>query len=165
MCPDPAPAPPDRPNGRSLRALALGLIFIFGCSWAAEPPEESDMQKVLGIGGLFFKSDDPAQLARWYEDHLGISLVPSTYEQEPWQQQAGPTVFAPFARSTSYFGRAEQTWMINFRVADLPAMVEQLTAAGIVVSAIETFPNGLFTRLEDPEGNPIQLWEPRSSSR
>jgi hypothetical protein len=57
------------------------------------------MQKVLGIGGLFFRSENPEQLAKWYETHLGISVVPTSYEQEPWQQEAGPMAFAPFRRA------------------------------------------------------------------
>ncbi|MEE4638143.1 MAG: VOC family protein [Wenzhouxiangella sp.] len=118
------------------------------------------MQKVLGIGGLFFRSENPAGLAQWYEANLGISVVPTTYEQPPWQQEEGPTVFAPFSADTDYFGDPEQAWMINFRVADLPAMVKQLKASGITIGDIESHPNGHFARLNDPEGNPIQLWEP-----
>ena len=119
------------------------------------------MQKVLGIGGLFFRSQDPARLAQWYQTHLGIAVVPTTYEQEPWQQEAGTTVFAPFEQDTTYFGRAEQSWMVNFRVGDLKAMIAQLRAADIVVSEPESYPNGDFARLHDPEGNPIELWEPK----
>ena len=119
------------------------------------------MQKVLGIGGFFFKSENPEQLAKWYETHLGISLVPTTDEQRPWHQEAGPTAFAPFKKDTTYFGRPEQGWMINFRVADLKAMVAQLRAAGITVDEPTSYPIGDFARLHDPEGNPIELWEPK----
>lgn len=119
------------------------------------------MQKVQGIGGLFFRAEDPALLAKWYEEHLGVSLVPTSYDEEPWQQEAGPTVFAPFGKHTNYFGRPEQAWMVNFRVADLEAMAAQLRAAGITVGEIESHPNGDFARIHDPEGNPIELWEPR----
>ena len=119
------------------------------------------MQKVLGIGGVFFRSSDPERIANWYETHLGIAVVPTTYEQEPWRQEAGPTVFAPFKKDTPYFGRPEQAWMINFRVRSLDAIVEQLRAAGIDVTVVpESYPNGRFARLCDPEGNPIELWEP-----
>lgn len=118
------------------------------------------MQKVLGIGGLFFRSENPAHLAKWYEEHLGISPVPASYEHEPWQQEAGVTVFAPFEKNTTYFGKPEQAWMINFRVADLAAMVNQLRVAGITIEEPQHYPNGYFARLYDPEGNPIELWEP-----
>ncbi|QLC26862.1 VOC family protein [Parasphingopyxis algicola] len=119
------------------------------------------MQRVTGIGGIFFRSDDPAALATWYRDNLGIDLTPQSYDVEPWQQEAGPTVFAPFNRATDYFGRDEQMWMVNFRVADLDAMAAQLRGNGIDVEIDpETYPNGRFARLYDPEGNPIELWEP-----
>lgn len=119
------------------------------------------MEKVTGIGGVFFRAQDPAALAGWYQQHLGITSVPQDYETQPWQQQAGTTVFAPFSADTDYFGRPEQAWMINFRVADLDAMVAQLTAAGIAVTVDEEiYPNGRFARLYDPEGNPIELWQP-----
>ncbi len=120
------------------------------------------MQRVLGIGGVFFRAKNPESLGQWYRDHLGINLVPGDYEQEPWSQEAGPTVFAPFEHATQYFGRTEQQWMINFRVRDLDAMVEQLRAAKIEVAVDpEVNPNGRFARVHDPEGNPIELWEPK----
>jgi len=120
------------------------------------------MQQVTGIGGLFFRSKDPAALGHWYKEHLGIDLVPGDYSQKPWSQEAGPTVFAPFPHDTDYFGRADKQWMINLRVGDLDAMVEQLRAAKIDVAVDpETYPNGRFARLHDPEGNPIELWEPK----
>ncbi len=79
----------------------------------------------------------------------------------PWQQEAGATAFAPFPESTKYFGDATKTWMINFRVRNLDAMVNQLQGAGIAVEVNqEAFPYGRFARLNDPEGNPIELWEP-----
>jgi glyoxylase I family protein len=148
-------------NPTLLSVLATLLLFTVGQACAAEPARENHMQKVLGIGGLFFKSENPEVLAKWYETHLGISLVPTSYEQKPWHQDAGPTAFAPFKKDTKYFGRPEQSWMINFRVADLKAMVAQLRAAGITVEDPKSYPNGDFTRLHDPEGNPIELWEPK----
>ena len=120
------------------------------------------MEHVTGIGGLFFRSKDPAALGQWYKEHLGIDLVPADYGQKSWSQEAGPTVFAPFPQDTDYFGRAEQQWMLNLRVRNLDAMVEQLRAAKIEVTVNpETYPNGRFARLHDPEGNPIELWEPK----
>lgn len=118
------------------------------------------MEKVLGIGGFFFRSKDSQALAKWYADHLGVAIVPSDYDTPSWQQAGGSTVFAPFKQDTTYFGRPEQQWMINFRVADLKAMVAQLEAAGIEVEVDpEHYPNGWFAQLNDPEGNPIQLWQ------
>jgi catechol 2,3-dioxygenase-like lactoylglutathione lyase family enzyme len=118
------------------------------------------MERVLGIGGLFFRSREPAVLARWYQEHLGIDPVPSGPGQEPWHQAAGTTAFSPFAADTKYFGRPEQAWMVNFRVSDIDAMVAQLRAAAIEVEFDPTpSPYGRFARLQDPEGNPIELWE------
>jgi len=120
------------------------------------------MEKVLGIGGIFFKSKDPAALGAWYEQHLGINPVPTDYEQPVWQQQGGDTVFAPFSDDTDYFGSPEQTWMINFKVSDLSAMAAQLKGAGIEVKVDpQEYPNGSFARLYDPDGNPIELWQPK----
>lgn len=119
------------------------------------------MEKVLGIGGLFFRSAEPDKLARWYAEHLGVDPVPTDYETPAWRQEGGSTVFAPFPAETDYFGDESRQWMINFRVGDLDAMIAQLEAAGVAVTRDpETYPNGRFARLHDPEGNPIELWEP-----
>lgn len=118
------------------------------------------MEKVQGIGGVFFRARDPEALARWYRDHLGVALVPDNYDDPPWQQQAGPTAFAPFPQDTKYFGEAGSEWMINFRVSSLGGMIAQLKAAGIAVELDpEPYPNGRFARLHDPESNPIELWQ------
>jgi predicted enzyme related to lactoylglutathione lyase len=118
------------------------------------------MKHVNGIGGLFFRARDPVALAQWYKDNLGIDLAPEDYGQKPWLQEAGPTVFAPFPENSEYLGNA--VWMINFRVRDLAGLVELLRASKIDVSVDpESYPNGRFARLRDPEGNPIELWEPK----
>jgi glyoxylase I family protein len=120
------------------------------------------MDLVTGIGGFFFRATNPAALSTWYRDHFGISPVPDDYSTQPWQQQAGSTVFAPFPKDTDYFGDPQQQWMINFRVRDLDALVCELRIRNIEVTLDpESYPNGRFARLRDPEGNPIELWEPR----
>ncbi|HCT76614.1 MAG TPA: glyoxalase [Micromonosporaceae bacterium] len=119
------------------------------------------MEQVTGIGGIFFRARDPEALTRWYETHLGVPGPPPSYDQRSWEQQAGPTVFAPFADDSEHFRRPEQQWAINFRVGDLDAMLAQLADAGIDVDVHkQPYPNGRFAELVDPEGNPIQLWEP-----
>lgn len=119
------------------------------------------MEKVTGIGGLFFRAKDTEGLSRWYEEHLGVSGAPTDYDTPCWVQSAGPTVFAPFPEDTDYFGPSDQAWMINFRVSDLNAMAAQLRDAGIAVTVDpKVYPNGRFARIVDPEGNPIELWEP-----
>lgn len=123
-------------------------------------------QTALGIGGLFFRSKDPAALAQWYQATFGILGVGDSYDDPCWVQEKGTTVFAPFKQETEYFGRREQQWMINFRVADLDAMVAQLRADGNDVTVDpESYPNGRFARLYDPEGNPIELWQEMSSQK
>ena len=113
-------------------------------------------ERVLGIGGLFFRSRDPQKLAQWYELNLGI-------DHRVWQQAAGPTAFTPFAEDTNYFGSKQQAWMVNFRVRNLDAMVAQLQKSNIEVKVDpEKYPYGRFARLHDPDGNPIELWEPAS---
>ena len=120
------------------------------------------MEKVLGIGGLFFRAKDPESLSRWYTTHLGIDISDAV-----WQQAGGPTIFCPFKYDTRYFGRPEQQWMVNFRVASLDAMIAQLQSHGIDV---EVRPEewdsevGRFARIHDAEGNPIERWEPRPHS-
>lgn len=119
------------------------------------------MEKVSGIGGVFFRAEDPVALAEWYERHLGVTKTPPNYDEPVWEQTAGPTVFAPFPMETDYFGNARQQAMVNFRVADLDAMVAQLEGAGIAVDVdSEVYPNGRFAHLSDPEGNRIELWQP-----
>jgi glyoxylase I family protein len=121
----------------------------------------SEMEKVAGIGGFFFRAHDPKALGNWYQQHLGIALTPTSEDGNVWQQEAGPTAFSPFPETTKYFGDSAKVWMVNFRVHDLDKMVAQLRAAGIEVKDPETYPKlGRFARLHDPEGNPIELWQP-----
>ena len=115
-------------------------------------------ERVLGIGGLFFRSRDPKKLAEWYQVNLGI-------DHQVWQQAAGATAFTPFGMDTDYFGSKQQAWMVNFRVRSLDAMVTQLQKSNIEVKVDpEKYPYGRFARLHDPEGNPIELWEPAGAS-
>ena len=121
----------------------------------------TEMEKVAGIGGLFFRAHDPAALGRWYLEQLGISLTPTSEGSPIWQQEAGPTVFSPFPETSKYFGDPQKVWMVNFRVRDLDKMATQLRTAGIEVKVDpQSYPHGRFARLHDPEGNPIELWQP-----
>src|SRR5271168_3999920 len=122
---------------------------------------ETEMEKVTGIGGFFFRAKDPKALGLWYQQHLGISVIPTSYGASPWQQEAGPTAFAPFKETSGYFGDPQKVWMLNLRVRDLDKIAAQLQAAGIEVKIDpQTYPNGRFARVHDPEGNPIELWQP-----
>ena len=113
---------------------------------------------VTGIGGIFFRAKDPKALGAWYADHLGVG----TGEWGLWHPEAGPSVFSPFKADTDYFP-ANKQWMLNLRVDGLDALMASLTAAGIAVltNAEWDAPGvGRFARIHDPEGNPIELWEP-----
>ncbi|WP_425228442.1 VOC family protein [Sphingomonas sp.] len=122
---------------------------------------------VLGIGGLFFRAADPDALGAWYKTHLGIGggcAAPGAPAAGPWEWQAlgGPVVFQPFAADTEYFPAARQT-MLNLRVSAIDALLDQLRAAGVVVITKPEWDDpamGKFARIHDPEGNPIELWEP-----
>ncbi|MEM1130608.1 MAG: VOC family protein [Pseudomonadota bacterium] len=112
--------------------------------------------RVTGVGGIFFRARDPEALAAWYQEHLGIGCF------GPWEQEAGPAVFAPFDAETDYFP-ADRPWMLNLRVTDLDALVARLDEAGIPAerrAEWDTPETGRFARIHDPEGLPIELWEP-----
>ncbi len=113
---------------------------------------------VDGIGGVFFRAKDPELLLEWYRSHFGVTME----GYEPWRQAAGPTVFMPFSSNTDHWPDNKQ-WMINFRVTDLDQLLSKLRQAGIDVAtnaAWDTPETGRFARIQDPEGNPIELWEP-----
>lgn len=113
---------------------------------------------VTGIGGLFFRSRDPEARAAWYREHLGIGGS----DNDGWQQQAGETIFAPFASNSDYFA-SDQTFMLNLRVDDLETLVAKLEAGGIAVERRPEWDDteyGIFARIHDPEGLPIELWQP-----
>jgi glyoxylase I family protein len=145
---------------------AAGSALLPGSFATAEPTPTSPLPKerVTGIGGIFFRAQDPKMLAQWYQDHLGVFVTPQSNDDPVWNQQAGPTSFTPFPEKTSYFGDPTKQWMINFRVGDLDKMAAQLEAAGIAVKVDPTaYPYGRFARLHDPEGNAIELWQPMSA--
>jgi predicted enzyme related to lactoylglutathione lyase len=141
-------------------ATVVALLLTLGTPLAAQQKERVD-----GFGGFFFRAKSPKTLAQWYSDHLGVTVTPSDYGQQPWTQDAGPTVFQPFPAATKYWS-ADKAFMLNFRVKNLDALVAQLRKADIKVDVDPmTYPNGRFAALEDPEGNPIQLWEPKGKER
>ena len=124
---------------------------------------------VVGMGGYFFRAKDPAALKAWYKEHLGVGGGCGTdangqSNEWVWFTQGGPMVFEPFKETSDYFPAAKQA-MINLRVTDLDGLCDRLRAAGIeVITKPEwDMPEvGRFARIHDPEGNPIELWEPRA---
>ena len=123
---------------------------------------------VLGMGGYFFRSADPAALKQWYHDNLGVGGGCGTDDnglsnEWVWFTQGGPMVFEPFKADTDYFAADKQA-MINLRVSDLDSLTASLRDAGIEVITKEEWDSmpeiGRFARVHDPEGNAIELWEP-----
>ena len=113
---------------------------------------------VTGIGGFFFRARDPEALGKWYATHLGVGAG----DYGAWDTQGGTTIFSPFKADTDYFN-VDKQWMLNLRVDGLNAVLESLRVAGIEVltKAEWDMPGvGRFARIHDPEGNPIELWEP-----
>jgi catechol 2,3-dioxygenase-like lactoylglutathione lyase family enzyme len=116
------------------------------------------MERATAIGAIFFRAKNPEALQQWYIDSLGFSE--NGPEVPVWQPGLGQTVCA-FPEDTDYFGRRDQTWMLNFRVPDLDAMLAQLRAAGAQVDErIEEYDYGRFGWATDPEGNRFELWQP-----
>ena len=114
--------------------------------------------RISGIGGFFFRSRDPEALGRWYQEHFGIN---GPNGGTIWNQEAGPTVFAPFDADTDYFGRREQAFMLNFRVNDLDSLLADLRAANVPMDEkVDEYAYGRFAWVYDPEGNKIELWQP-----
>ncbi|MEX0339618.1 MAG: VOC family protein [Arenibacterium sp.] len=114
------------------------------------------MAKAVGIGGVFLRSANPDAIAAWYKTHLGIDMSAGA-----WIQAGGPTVFQPFPQDSTYFS-PDRSVMLNFRVDDLDALLTQLDNSGVEYQTDESWNSeiGRFARIHDPDGNPVELWEP-----
>ena len=123
------------------------------------------MEQVTGIGGIFFKARDPARMAAWYREHLGIRSEDGhtdfVWREHDQPNRIGRTIWSLFPADTDYFGPASTPFMINYRVSNLERMLEQLRVAGISVDKVEDHAYGRFAWITDPEGNRIELWEPK----
>lgn len=124
------------------------------------------MARVTGLGGVFFKAEDPEGMKAWYSDHLGIESDPGGYVSFLWRPmdepaKVGRTAWSPFAADTGYFEPSHKQWMLNYRVDDLEGLLDRLRAAGVeVVGEVEEYEYGRFGWIVDPEGNKVELWEP-----
>ena len=122
--------------------------------------------RVTGIGGLFFRSVDPPRLAAWYRTHLGFNMTGAGEEDSGggwiWQQEAGDTVMSAFRADSDYFA-ADRQVMLNLRVEGMEPLLARLEAAGIEVTHRQVMEGmGAFARIHDPDGNPVELWEPEA---
>lgn len=123
------------------------------------------MKRVTGIGGIFFKANDPAKLKEWYKKHLGIDSdkYGAVFEwgKHTEQDKPGYTVWSPMSDNTTYYEPSRKDLMINYRVHDLEALLAVLADEGVqIVGKMETYSYGKFGWVMDPEGNKIELWEP-----
>lgn len=123
------------------------------------------MKRVTGIGGIFFKCNDPEKIKEWYKTHLGFDMEQYGTQFE-WHDSADPakkgyTLWTPFSGKTKYFEPSSKDFMINYRVDNLEALVEELKKEGVtVLDNIETYEYGKFVHILDEEGNKIELFEP-----
>jgi len=121
-------------------------------------------KKVTGIGGIFFKSSDPAAIRSWYATHLGLSAdqYGSTFEwrHEDEPDKKGTTVWSAFSKDTKYFEPSTKDFMINFRVENLEWLLAELKKEGVQqLGEMQVYDYGKFAHIIDPEGNKIELWE------
>lgn len=127
------------------------------------------MKKVTGLGGVFFKSEDPKRMNEWYAKNLGIatSEYGATFDwrQEDDPSKKGTTAWCAFPQDTKYFNPSVKPFMINYRVADIAALVEELKKESVtIVDEITEYDYGKFVHILDPEGNIIELWEPKEET-
>lgn len=124
------------------------------------------MKRVTGIGGIFFKAEDHKKMLEWYEKHLGIPCKEG-YHAFQWKKadapdETGTTVWSIFSAKTEYMNPSQSKFMINYRVENLDALLETLRAEGVKVDEkVEEYDYGKFGWIYDPEGNKIELWEPK----
>lgn len=148
-----------------LLATTFGFGFAFNTILTTSNKKPNNMEKVTGIGGIFFKCQDPKTMKEWYHTHLGFDTndYGATFE---WREDSNPekkgsTQWSPFSSTTKYFDPSTKDFMINYRVADLEALVAELKKEGVtIVDNVETYDYGKFVHILDPEGNKIELWEP-----
>ena len=123
------------------------------------------MAKVLGVGGVFFRSKNPAALGQWYKDVLGLEMqdwggafiAPGPMAAHP----GAGTVFAPFKQDTTYFEPSAKDFMINLAVDDLEGILAACARHGVEAKVLPDEPNGRFAHILDPEGTKIELWQPK----
>lgn len=123
------------------------------------------MKKVTGIGGVFFKCKDPKAMKEWYKKHLGVGTADygATFEWKDIAESTknGSTTWSVFSETSKTFDPSTKDFMINYTVADLEALVQELKKDGVtILDNIETYDYGKFVHILDPEGNKIQLWQP-----
>jgi len=127
--------------------------------------KEVQMEQVTGIGGVFFKVKDPKGMTEWYRTNLGIQskggYADFTWRDKDHPGETGHTTWRIFPANTTYFGESSSSLMIDYRVANLDRMLEQLRKSGVKIEKVDNYDYGRWAWIMDPEGNRIELWEPR----
>jgi predicted enzyme related to lactoylglutathione lyase len=149
----------------ALLATSFGLGLALNNLITNKSNSDATMKKVTGIGGIFFKCNDPNKMKVWYNTHLGLNTnqYGTVFE---WRQatdstKKGFTQWSPFRDSTHYFEPSEKDFMINYRVADLEGLVAELKTEGVtILDTIENYNYGKFVHILDAERNKVELWEP-----
>ena len=127
-----------------------------------------EVDKINSIGGVFFKCADPKTLCKWYDEHLGTTFGNNKYMAFDWlhrdnKEHLGSTAFSAFKNTTDYFGASDNSFMFNFRVNNLDALLARLRKEGVYVfEKVDEYDFGKFGWIMDPEGNKIELWEPKN---
>lgn len=149
-------------------SFALMIIFAFSLGYSFKTftsEKQNETRKVTGIGGIFFKCKDPKKMREWYQIHLGLNTnqYGAVFE---WRQandstRKGFSQWSPFSEKTKYFEPSTKEFMINYRVENLKALVEELKKEGVTLTdTLESYDYGKFVHIMDIEGNKIELWEP-----
>lgn len=149
-------------------AISFGFGFAFKTMISNQSNEQMTMKKVTGIGGIFFKCKDPDNMREWYDKNLGLKTnqYGAVFE---WYQGAdntkkGFTQWSPFNENTKYFEPSKKDFMINYRVQNIEALVEEMKNNGVtILDTIQSYDYGKFVHILDPEGNNIELWEPNDA--
>ena len=155
--------------GSALTAAVMLSVAATGPDQASSAPAataDNPVERVTGIGGVFFKAREPKKMAAWYRDHLGIQSK-GGYADFTWREKDNPdrighTTWALFPTTTTYFGTSTAPMMIDYRVAELERLLTQLRRDGVAVEKTDDSDYGRFAWITDPEGNRIELWEPKS---
>ncbi len=128
------------------------------------------MKRVTGLGGIFFKTEDPKKMKEWYARHLGLPIdeYGASFRwrevDHPDNEVPASTAWSPFKSDTTYFHPSEKPFMINYRVANLGELIKALREEGVqIVGTTEEYPYGKFAWIMDPDGNKIELWEPKDA--
>jgi predicted enzyme related to lactoylglutathione lyase len=148
-----------------ITAASFCFGFAFNTIITSQQNKNTIMKKVTGIGGIFFKCKDPKAINEWYKTHLGFDTSPYGTNFE-WREsedntKKGLTVWNPFPENTKYFEPSTKEFMINYRVDNLEALIEELKKDNVtILDKMETYDYGKFIHILDIEGNKIELWEP-----